>query len=48
MKTEIPEDSRTDRLARRQANRGRMGEAGMEYGGPVDRQTEVPDRQMSD
>ncbi len=27
---------------------GNGREAGRKYGGPVDRQTEVPDRQMSD
>jgi len=41
MKTEIPQDRQTGRLAREHSNRGRTGEAGREYGGPVDRQTEV-------
>ncbi len=40
-KTEITEDKQTGRLARGHANRERTGEAGREYVGPVDMQTEV-------
>ncbi len=47
-KTEIPQDRQTGRLAREHSNKGRTGEAGREYGGPVDMQTEVPNRQISD
>jgi hypothetical protein len=40
MRTEIPQDRQTGRLARGHVIRGRMGEYAWEYGGPVDRQTD--------
>ncbi len=41
MKTEIPQDRQTGRLAREHSNRGRTGDAVREYGGPLEMQTEV-------
>jgi hypothetical protein len=41
MRTEIPQDRQTGRLAREHSNRGMTGETGRGLESPVDRKTEI-------